>query len=90
MLPDLPLAPGTIPDCEMYRNYRRRADDTSMNSTVSGDANICRWTASYYDITIDQLVTWNPSLTVDGCRLSFGYRYCVLRHLDDTENLSED
>jgi hypothetical protein len=39
--------------------------------------------AVIYGITVDQLVSWNPSLSADDCRLSPGSRYCFLRRADD-------
>jgi hypothetical protein len=83
MLPDLPLASGTMTDCQMYRNQRETADTTSMNKTAPSDADYCRIIAPVYGVTVDQLVSWNPSLSSKDCAFSPGYRYCVLRQYDD-------
>lgn len=81
---DLPLASSTLNGCDTYYNYRDIADDTSVNKTASRIRSSCWYMASIYGVTIDQLLTWNPSLTLDQCILSSGSRYYVIRHVDDT------
>jgi hypothetical protein len=66
----LPIASGTLNGCKTYRNY-----DNSTNG-VNG----CSAIASDYDVTISQLLSWNPSLPSNQtiCYFLSGFRYCVL------------
>lgn len=66
----LPQASGTIQGCNTYRNY------DSKNGV-----NDCFDIAYSYDVTTDQLVAWNPSLSsnISTCNFQSGYSYCVLQ-----------
>jgi hypothetical protein len=66
----LPTASGTIQGCSVYRNY----------DSVNG-LNDCSNIAYAYDVTIDQLLAWNPSLSSNfsACDFQSGYSYCVLQ-----------
>jgi hypothetical protein len=54
----------------VYRNY----DSTN-------GLNDCSYVAYAYDVTIDQLLAWNPSLSSNfsACDFQPGYSYCVLQ-----------
>jgi hypothetical protein len=60
--PDLPLAPGTIADCEEYHDHREGED---MIDWAQEYGYQCRYITGLYMITPDQLVSWNPSLIAD-------------------------
>ncbi|RJE24636.1 LysM domain protein [Aspergillus sclerotialis] len=45
------------------------------NDIANGDT--CDSLESYFGITIDQLVSWNPSLSSTDCSLEEGHSYCV-------------
>lgn len=66
----LPTASGTIQGCGVYRNY----DSTN-------GLNDCSYIAYAYDVTIDQLLAWNPSLSSNfsACDFQSGYSYCALQ-----------
>jgi hypothetical protein len=86
LAPNLPLAPGTIADCYMYRNQQERADTRSMSKPGSPSrGSFCRHVIGSYAVSLDQLVSWNPSLTADEyeCMFTPGFRYCMLRKSDD-------
>jgi hypothetical protein len=61
------MAPGTDSECKAYRNY----DSQRINS--------CSEIASFYLISTDNLLEWNPSLEPDmaSCALESGHSYCV-------------
>ncbi|KAL8789409.1 MAG: hypothetical protein Q9213_001166 [Squamulea squamosa] len=63
----LPQAPGTLSSCYTYHNY---------NSSHKND---CSFIAFLSDITTDQLISWNPSLSsnLSSCSLQAGYSYCT-------------
>lgn len=65
----LPTASGTIPDCAEYRNF----------DGANADLNSCGYVAYAYDVTVEKLYEWNPSLaeTTDECALQAGFSYCV-------------
>ena len=69
----LPTAPDTLSGCYEYAN--------PSNNTV-----LCRDLATDYEISMDQLVEWNPSLSnnVSTCTLSLTYSYCVLEYSNST------
>ncbi|KAF4160012.1 hypothetical protein CNMCM6936_004141 [Aspergillus lentulus] len=71
----LPTAPGTLEGCYTYRNY---SDYAELNG--------CTWIAALYDLTTDQLLEWNPSLSsnLTTCELQPGYSYCVERYANQT------
>ena len=63
----LPQAPGTLSGCYSYQNY---------SASLEND---CSFIAFLCDVTIDQLLEWNPSLSsnLSICSLQPGYSYCV-------------
>ncbi|KAL6795433.1 hypothetical protein J3E68DRAFT_450391 [Trichoderma sp. SZMC 28012] len=75
----LPLAPGTADSCKWYEHYRG-----PIYYLRGRNVNQCLWLASFYKIDIEELISWNPSLSFDkanpyACAISQGYRYCVSR-----------
>ncbi|KAH0532097.1 hypothetical protein TsFJ059_000834 [Trichoderma semiorbis] len=75
----LPLAPGTADSCKSYEHYRG-----PIYYLRGKNVNECLWLASAYRVDIDELISWNPSLSFDeanpsACAISQGYRYCVSR-----------
>ncbi|KAK2750102.1 hypothetical protein FQN57_004594 [Myotisia sp. PD_48] len=75
-LPDpKPRAPGTIEDCHRYH-------DGWGSPTIHprlGDLNSCENWASSWEITVEELITWNPSLSESNCFLDPAYSYCILK-----------
>ncbi|GIC84370.1 uncharacterized protein Aud_000186 [Aspergillus udagawae] len=71
----LPTAPGTIEGCDKYQNY-----------SDYGDLSSCTWVAEISELTTDQLLEWNPSLSsnLTTCALQPGYSYCVQRYANQT------
>ncbi|KAI0132936.1 hypothetical protein BJ170DRAFT_265966 [Xylariales sp. AK1849] len=74
---DLPLAPGSLDNntCTKYTQY-------FPSGTNGTNYNTCGYVAHIYDITIANLLVWNPSLTYDSsnptaCVLVAGYKYCI-------------
>jgi len=72
----LPQASGTIKGCKTYRNF----DSTN-------DLNECSYIAFAYDVTTDQLLAWNPTLSsnLSTCDFQTGYSYCVLQSAETGE-----
>jgi LysM domain len=68
----LPKASGTLQGCNTYENY----------NATSG-TNGCSTIASLYDVSTDQLLAWNPSLSSDLsiCALQPGFSYCAVQTL---------
>lgn len=83
-----PTAPSTLADCATYRNY---TDATNLYFDTSDimitRLNSCKFIAKIYQVTTDQLMEWNPSLStnVSTCALQPGYSYCVLESEDSGE-----
>ncbi|KAL4795601.1 hypothetical protein BDV19DRAFT_378800 [Aspergillus venezuelensis] len=67
----MPLAEGTLEDCEQYQDY----------DPDYPEFNCCTRVARSMDVTTDQLLEWNPSLSSDmsTCALQPGYRYCKIQ-----------
>jgi LysM repeat protein len=64
----MPTASGTVGGCKTYRNF-------SPNETALND---CGYVAYAYEVTVEQLRQWNPSLGTTGdCVLKSGFSYCV-------------
>lgn len=65
----LPKASDTISTCDTYMNYN---DSTGSRSD-------CSYNAFANQLTINQLLEWNPSLSsnLSTCNLQSGYSYCV-------------
>ncbi|KAG6005151.1 hypothetical protein E4U21_000405 [Claviceps maximensis] len=72
-VPLLPRASGTISDCLIYENA---FDATSKVKDLSA-VNTCSIWASFANVTIEQLVEWNPSLSAAKCELQAGNSYCI-------------
>ncbi|KAL1589377.1 hypothetical protein WHR41_02172 [Cladosporium halotolerans] len=69
----LPRAPGTKQECDTYETF----DDARGRD--------CEQIAFNYQITTEQLLQWNPSLSrnLTDCQADPGFRYCVeLIHID--------
>ncbi|RMY22481.1 hypothetical protein D0866_11929 [Hortaea werneckii] len=68
---NLPKAPETADDCTFYADYSENARDADSNS--------CTAVASAWDIHLEDLLDWNPSLSTDQgtCAIQPGRGYCV-------------
>ncbi|CAO2651320.1 Nn.00g096170.m01.CDS01 [Neocucurbitaria sp. VM-36] len=80
----LPLASGTVEDCYEYRNHvpiPAIVDQAFSNNIRPVDTlqNDCEFVSSKYNVELDQLLEWNPSLSSSECELKNGSSYCVLR-----------
>ncbi len=81
--PQLPLAPGTLTGCASYTNCKDTTEYDNLYQPEFRDytdvANRCFYVATINDITVGQLLSWNPSLNTDlsNCTLAEGYSYCV-------------
>ncbi|KAG5951736.1 hypothetical protein E4U53_002385 [Claviceps sorghi] len=71
--PLLPTAAGTISNCFLYEN----AFDAASTLKDLSAANTCSSWASFADVTVEQLVEWNPSLSATNCVLQAGKSYCM-------------
>lgn len=83
----LSAAPGSATGCVKYRDhYNSSTLDIAGRSyeIADFDLNSCTAVASIYDVTVGQLVTWNPSLEEDNCELKAGYSYCIIQSWDGT------
>ncbi|KZM20294.1 hypothetical protein ST47_g8447 [Ascochyta rabiei] len=80
-----PLAPGTVPSCNQYRNHFTKAVPAIANqevidikaSPIYQPQNDCCWIAQKHGSTLENLLQWNPSLNSEDCELQPGYGYCV-------------
>ncbi|KAI7559619.1 hypothetical protein KC343_g10058, partial [Hortaea werneckii] len=54
---NLPKAPGTADDCTFYADHN--------DNTRDADSNSCTAVASAWDIELEDLLDWNPSLSTD-------------------------
>ncbi|KAK2746308.1 hypothetical protein FQN55_005736 [Onygenales sp. PD_40] len=70
-----PTAPGTIEGCFMYENALN--EKAGVADLASG--NSCQSWAWAGDVTVDELIEWNPSLVRDNCVLDAQYSYCIRR-----------
>ncbi|KAG6039143.1 hypothetical protein E4U41_003159 [Claviceps citrina] len=68
-----PRASGTISDCFVYEN----AFDAASRLQNPSAANSCSSWARFANVTVEQLLEWNPSLSASGCALQAGKSYCV-------------
>ncbi|GFP55620.1 LysM domain-containing protein ARB_00327 [Trichoderma asperellum] len=68
-----PKASGTIRDCYVYENA---FDATSKLKNLSAANSCCIW-AQYANVTVEQLLEWNPSLSGSNCVLQAGKSYCI-------------
>ncbi|UNI22107.1 hypothetical protein JDV02_008028 [Purpureocillium takamizusanense] len=68
-----PKASGTTSDCYMYEN----AFDSTSKLKNLVMANSCSNWANFVNVTVEQLVEWNPSLSASNCVLQAGKSYCV-------------
>jgi hypothetical protein len=72
-----PLANGTRNDCEQYDSGPVLVD--ALNSTITY---ACDLVAAAYNVTVEELIEWNPDLAATAgldsvCELDSGARYCV-------------
>lgn len=81
-----PIADGSVLDC-----YLHRAPPVRVGSHP--DSYKCSDFASFYGISMQQLVEWNPSLgsrMVGGdCKLSAAEQYCAQLDLDESSQMTE-
>ena len=66
----LPQAAGTVQGCDTYRNFDGK-----------NGLNDCSYVSYAYDVTVDQLRAWNPSLSsnLNDCDFQSGFSYCVMQ-----------
>ncbi|MCJ1456788.1 hypothetical protein MMC28_007153 [Mycoblastus sanguinarius] len=76
----LPKAPGTLSNCYAYHNHNVCRE------------NDCSYIAFLSNITTDQLIKWNPSLSsnLSSCSLQSGYSYCTAQNNGTTVDASSD
>lgn len=83
----LPLAKGshsTADGCLEFIDYQVVSDqrDQSLQSDkplFSKSVNSCDFVCAAFDVTFEQLLSWNPTLTKgDSCALQPGYSYCAM------------
>ncbi|KAF2130127.1 carbohydrate-binding module family 50 protein [Dothidotthia symphoricarpi CBS 119687] len=68
-------AAGTVDGCLHYMN----AFDESLSSVFDLNvANSCEVWAAQADVTVEDLLAWNPSLSKANCVLQSGKSYCIL------------
>ncbi|KAK4118090.1 carbohydrate-binding module family 50 protein [Parathielavia appendiculata] len=83
-----PIANGSVLDCHLHRTPPVR-----VNATSNEDSYRCSDFAAFYGVSMDQLVSWNPSLAsrlVNGdCLLWAGEQYCAQRDLDQSANITQ-
>jgi LysM repeat protein len=80
-----PTAPDTVEGCDYYEN----AWPESVTAQRP-DANKCANWASTGDVTVAQLLRWNPSLSEEDCELLAEYSYCINKDDEsDTTGKSE-
>lgn len=76
----LPLAPGTLGNCDVYRSYEP--------SLLYGYSVDCLIFLDDDRVKVNQFMQWNPSMAVTGCHVQPGVRYCVVRdHSVDHEGI---
>ncbi|KFX98786.1 hypothetical protein O988_04210 [Pseudogymnoascus sp. VKM F-3808] len=76
---ELPIAPGTSPDCEGHVDYFTISAAEADRLGISGSINSCIFATTAYEVTLGDFLSWNPSLaSIDPCMLQEGYRYCAL------------
>ncbi|OAA67645.1 LysM domain-containing protein [Cordyceps fumosorosea ARSEF 2679] len=66
-----PLAPGTIKNCFKY------APGYDIWYFDHDEINACDTFGRIYDVTVDALREWNPSLSANTCLFSKDHQYCV-------------
>lgn len=79
-----PTASGTTSDCFAYENA---FDATSRVKDLSA-ANSCSAWANFANVTVEQLVQWNPSLSASNCVFQAGNSYCVQKWETPRKTLS--
>ena len=74
-----PKAPGTIDDCSEYANHYNTSKYTEYFTYQPWieERNSCHTIAGKYQVSIADLISWNPSLKEGDCKLAEGYSYCV-------------
>ncbi len=82
-----PIAEGSVLDCHLHR-----APPVQIGSSTE-DSYQCSDFASFYGISVAQLVEWNPSLAsrlvAGDCTLWPREQYCAQRDLDDSAQTTE-
>ncbi|KAK4170775.1 hypothetical protein QBC36DRAFT_383025 [Triangularia setosa] len=80
--PTVPLAAGTWTNCTHYATYMDVPANTSYLDF--SNPNYCLMRAILWNIELEQLLRWNPSLPemvnetrLDSCMLEEGFQYCV-------------
>lgn len=68
-----PTASGTVAGCAAYAEYY-----VSTDAATEASINKCSGVAAYWGSTIQDLLTWNPSLSSTNCAFQKGFSYCVL------------
>jgi hypothetical protein len=68
----LPTAPGTLENCISYENaFSQNVTNSTWN------LNACDNWARLLEVTVADLVYWNPSLSLSDCVFVPGYSYCA-------------
>jgi hypothetical protein len=74
--PQKPHAPGSVSSCKEWRDSEDAGSDESDFDMSS--LNKCRFVTSSAEISMANLVAWNPSLKNDfNCTLDPKYSYCI-------------
>lgn len=87
-LTELPLAPGSLSECESYVDYfpvEAIADQREQPylPIVGESINSCDFATTANEVSLEDFLSWNPSLVgKDPCLLQAGYRYCSLKSSD--------
>jgi hypothetical protein len=68
-------APGTIDGCVLYDwGY-----PDEVITLIDPMMNSCGSWARYAEVTVEDLIAWNPSLDANNCFLKNEYSYCIQR-----------
>ena len=78
------MAPGTLEGCEFYVEHYpipslllQAASNKVLG--ISKSINSCDQVLATYEVTMEQFLSWNPSLgSIQPCMLQPGYSYCAL------------
>ena len=79
----LPMAPGTLEGCEFYVEHYpvpSLQEQAASNKVIgiSNSINSCDHVLATYEVTMEQFLSWNPSLhSIQPCMLQPDYSYCA-------------
>jgi hypothetical protein len=66
-------ASGTVEDCDEYQNA------FTYDWGDLDEMNACNMWAWFHEISLQDLLRWNPSLPAENCILESGKSYCILK-----------